>query len=576
MTYRKFYREQKYIDGKPTGEYRNSGILYDLDEYGSASDCNSGKETQFRKNVTELCEGDNLMRYVRRQRSYDGVTWTDTDDIEFITVQTDCPLCKDYSFYKQFLGENIVNHPYYNDYFTVEALEDGNFAVLANNQVYRNMQYSKNDADWNTIGDGTPVYMKKGDKLRLKKNASSNYSVNDYSIFSSMPKCKIYGNINSMCAGDDFKVMSKGKNYFFKEWFYNNNYVVDASNLVIPYETLEYSMCQEMFYGCTNLEYPPLVIPGENADYFCCESMFQGCIRLKVTPYFGVRKCINSGCFMSLFSGCISLYYAHEDAFSQLELLSRSCFAYAFQNCINLRVAPELPATELDDGCYSYMFNCCSSIVKAPKLPATELKRECYEYMFYKCVSLKDAPELPSVKLDYSCYKYMFGYCKSIENAPELPALSLRGDCYYGMFSNCVKLKKIPSLPCTWPLWKINEDDYYWQNASGCYSHMFENCKEITEAYIPLQFLYYNDTIRRDEFWICISYMFFGCSKLNYVKTDILEGFGLRRGSLNADFNTQNWLQYVSPTGTFVKKKEANWTYASHEVPEGWTIIDEE
>ena len=59
--------------------------------------------------------------------------------------------------------------------------------------------------------------------------------------------------------------------------------------------------------------------------------------------------------------------------------------------------------------------------------------------------------------------------------------------------------------------------------------------------------------------------MFYGCSKLNYVKamfTDIPSGV----------YPFDNWLKNVSATGTFVKNSAATWTNEQVGIPTGWTV----
>ena len=59
--------------------------------------------------------------------------------------------------------------------------------------------------------------------------------------------------------------------------------------------------------------------------------------------------------------------------------------------------------------------------------------------------------------------------------------------------------------------------------------------------------------------------MFNNCTNLNYVKalftTDLTLGLYLRM-----------WLNNVSPTGTFIKSKDATWTNEQAGIPTGWTV----
>lgn len=135
--------------------------------------------------------------------------------------------------------------------------------------------------------------------------------------------------------------------------------------------------------------------------------------------------------------------------------------------------------------------------------------------MFKGCTGLKHTPELPATTLSFNCYSNMFSDCTSLTQAPSLPATTLTPKCYYNMFYGCSSLTKAPELPAT--------DLEY-----GCYQYMFK-----------------------------------GCSKLNYIKALFTIADGEFIGS---------WLSGVSPTGTFIKSKDATWTNDEAGIPTGWTV----
>ena len=200
--------------------------------------------------------------------------------------------------------------------------------------------------------------------------------------------------------------------------------------------------------------------------------------------------------------------------------LAESCYERMFYNCLNLTVAPELPATTLAPNCYYFMFENCTSLATAPELPATTLADYCYFSMFADCASLTTAPQLPATTLANYCYYQMFAGCTSLTTAPELPATTLADCCYFSMFSRCTSLTTAPELPAT-------------TLVIGCYFEMFKNC--------------YN---------------------LNYIKclaTDI-----------SAIGCTEDWLDGVSSTGTFVKHPSATWPTGNDGIPSGWTVVDAE
>ena len=127
---------------------------------------------------------------------------------------------------------------------------------------------------------------------------------------------------------------------------------------------------------------------------------------------------------------------------------------------------------------------------------------------------------LPATTLTGSCYQSMFNGCTSLTTAPSiLPATTLVQSCYQGMFYGCTSLTTAPELPATTLI------DY-------CYQGMFQYC-----------------------------------TNLNYIKclaTDI-----------SATNCTDNWVNGVSSTGTFVKNPNmTSWTTGNNGIPANWTIQD--
>lgn len=179
---------------------------------------------------------------------------------------------------------------------------------------------------------------------------------------------------------------------------------------------------------------------------------------------------------------------------------------------------------------------------KELKLP-NDATESCYYNIFQGCTSLTTAPELPATTLAQSCYESMFDNCTSLMQAPELPATTIATNCYSRMFYNCFSLTQAPELPAT-------------TLAVGCYSNMFSNCSSLVQApELPATTLQFN----------CYLNMFRGCSELNYVKAMFVTNQRL-------DTYLQQWLKNVSPTGTFVKNKDATWGNTDAGIPSGWTV----
>ena len=87
-------------------------------------------------------------------------------------------------------------------------------------------------------------------------------------------------------------------------------------------------------------------------------------------------------------------------------------------------------------------------------------------------------------------------------------------------------------------------------------SSMFEGCTSLTTApELPA-------TILKFE---CYHYMFYGCSKLNYIKAMFT--------TTPEDDYTGSWVSEVASSGTFVKNKDATWNVTGPDgIPSGWTV----
>lgn len=254
--------------------------------------------------------------------------------------------------------EVIDDRDYSKEYMTLDFLEDGTYKQYS--ASVPTLYYSLNDGDWIKY-TSSGVSVKKGDKVRLKStNTKVIVSNGNPLINSTTPSYNVYGNVNSLYAGDDFETdLSRIYNYQCHAWFKGTK-VVDASNLVLPYETLTNYCYRYMFQDCTLLEKAPKVLPATT---------------------------LGESCYLSMFDGCEKLVTAQK----------------------------VLPATTLKNYCYQYMFRNCKSLLEAPELPALTVQQQsCYGYMFRYCESLTKAPELPATKLSSSCYEYMFNGCKSL------------------------------------------------------------------------------------------------------------------------------------------------------------------
>ncbi len=246
---------------------------------------------------------------------------------------------------------------------TIEALEDGatvTFKAL-NSAPARDIQYSKDDGatwtDGNTGGTGVSVVLAKvGDRVMFR-GENTNYATsinNAYNHIDCDKNFKVCGNIMSLIQKTGFETLTTLlATNTFKRLFLNNVNLIDASDLLLPAETLTNFCYNHMFDGCTNLTAAPKELPATT--------------------------------------------------------VAGDCYSYMFASCAALTTVPEeLPATVMEEWCYSNMFNGCTSLTTAPKLPATSLADRCYSFMFNGCTSLNEV----WVKAGYNgdaCYEMFTG-----------------------------------------------------------------------------------------------------------------------------------------------------------------------
>lgn len=225
--------------------------------------------------------------------------------------------------------------------FTIEAISAGDVIILGHTAVTRTYAYSINGGEpvefTLTGGSYTIATAAVGDVITITSPNDQDgpgVSSNQYIHFTDYGglRCKVYGNILSLCYADYQNATTLPNIYCFTYLFTEMGSIVDAENLVIPIADKGY----------------------------CCYSMFRNCSNITIGP--------------------------------ELPATTLSAYSYSnmFNNCTALTsVTKVLPATALPSNCYSSMFTKCSSLTTAPELPATTRRGYgCCSYMFNNCTSL--------------------------------------------------------------------------------------------------------------------------------------------------------------------------------------------
>ena len=334
---------------------------------------------------------------------------------------------------------------------------------------------------------------------------------------------EVSGNILSLVYGDNFKNYSNITNSLvnFYKLFVGGN-VVNAQDLYLDFtqnvntdlDKLS-GIFYEMFQG-SNIEVAPKKFPKTLWDDRSFEGMFDGCTSLITPPSELPATILTNNCYMDMFRGCSSLTTTPK---LPAMTLAEYCYYRMFQNCTGLTSAPILPATTMQSYCYGYMFRGCTGLTIPPQLPATTLATYCYYYMFYQCTGLTTIPDLPATTMQNYCYGTMFYGCTGLTDLSEkeISGTTLANNCYQNMFYQCTNMTKAPVLPAL-------------TLVSNCYNQMFRSC-----------------------------------SKLSWVKAMFT--------TTPSTSYTNNWLNGVASTGTFVKNSAATWTTTGvNGIPSGWTV----
>lgn len=150
---------------------------------------------------------------------------------------------------------------------------------------------------------------------------------------------------------------------------------------------------------------------------------------------------------------------------------------------------------------------------------------------------------LPATVLSNNCYASMFYRCSNLIGVPVdlLNAKTMIVGCYSGMFSLCTSLSVAPDLPAT-------------TLATRCYASMFYGTNFTTAPVLPAKTLVDN----------CYANMFNNCSSLNYIK--------VKCTTKPSSTYSNNWLNGVAASGTFVKTGSWSVTRSASCVPENWTV----
>ena len=323
----------------------------------------------------------------------------------------------------------------------------------------------------------------------------------------------------------------------------NASSIIEAKDLILPSKTLSTGAYHQIFNGCTALKSTPKILAENAIGDYCCAEMFANCTdlidahELKITN-FGTSIYACSG----MFYGCRKLTKAVIPPATQI-----ACGTYyiMYTNCSELIEVPDIPATEISKfeniecnvammrmfdgctklekingslkikipggGCYNQMFNGCTNLKVAPEILATQSAYRFCKQMFKGCTNLVvPPPYLPKYVTASSlgAYYEMFRGCSKLEYGPTLPAEVPIKQMYYQMFYGCSALKNIPYIGLHRIVGGII--------SGSCCDYMFYGCNALKHVELTKNIKYEADYREQSIGWL--NRIFSGAESLKSIR----------------------------------------------------------
>lgn len=200
-------------------------------------------------------------------------------------------------------GSDVWVQSYRNQYLTFVILADGEitFTGTTVDGVQNVVQFSKdNGATWATT---SAITVFEGERVLCKGNCAV-LPGNGIGSFGMRDSVNVEGNIMSLTSGDNYASATTVQYSHFNRLF-ENSYIVDASNLILPATTLEEACYSHMFYNSRDLIAAP-ELPATTLAEWCYGYMFANCSNLTATPVLSATTLVDN-CYDSMFGNCTRL-----------------------------------------------------------------------------------------------------------------------------------------------------------------------------------------------------------------------------------------------------------------------------
>lgn len=503
---------------------------------------------------------------------------------------------------------------YKNEYFTVENV--GLTDMMLSEIFYTNLlNYCEVSIDGGQWMKPSGIALNKGNKARVRGRVLLLSG-----ILNQVPvarcKLKIYGNPGSLQDWDDF-ADGNANNKYLSQAFKDTHDLVDAENLYIPEH---YSLLTNTFSGCINLEKAPKRVKTTLSSTNGMASMFEGCTKLKESPIIDVdTEEGTSVSFSSMFKDCTSL--------SKITCLNENTDPEIYRNWVS-NVAPT--GTFVKKAGTSWTVG--NNGIPQGWLVEEYDDYEEYKNEYFTVTNVGDTTFTPMDILDNYEGSTVNGTWSrnlqfSLNNGDWTPSMDIqvgpgdsiriKGEHVPDKYRNVTILTegvgfeiKISGNPNS----IFGGDNFVNFDQGGVEfgCRMFYSAKSLVDAenlYIPENFFCsegcrtmfsYCTNLRKAPRKLVGTFkdagdnaflsMFEGCNALKetplikfdgpFGKSSFERMFYLARGlekvtCLNDNGNKDyyaNWLYLVPSTGTFVKRKDVDWSSGSSGIPQGWTV----
>ena len=185
---------------------------------------------------------------------------------------------------------------------TMEALTDGTIVVSSPKS---GMKYSKNGGEKQAVTTD-PINVSAGDKVAFYGNGTSVTSYYGTRIYGGTANVKVYGNIMSLVNENNFVTATSVGQNAFRDLFWGNDHILDASGLLLPATSLMDYCYEGMFRVCSNMTAAPAELPATSLSWDCYKEMFSNCDNLITAPELRAQTLVK-GCYHGMFNSCDKL-----------------------------------------------------------------------------------------------------------------------------------------------------------------------------------------------------------------------------------------------------------------------------